>query len=280
MRLISLQYEPIVRAALIEDVGAGDITTESCIPADARSTAVMLAKSPGVIAGLALAECAFHLLDPDATWEPLVEDGHRVGEGRVPIARISGQSRALLTAERVALNFMQRISGVATITARLVSLVEGTSAVIVDTRKTTPGLRILEKYGVRVGGGRNHRIGLYDSVLIKDNHIKACGSIGLAIATARQNIGHTVKIEVEVSTLEQVAQAVEAQADIILLDHMDYDQLRASVALVNGRAVTEASDRINERTVRLVAETGVDVISVGALTHSAPAMDISLDFND
>ena len=280
MRLISLQYEPIVRAALIEDIGAGDITTESCIPIDARSSAVVLAKSPGVIAGLDLAECAFHLLDPNAKWEALVEDGYVVGEGRVPIARISGQSRALLTAERVALNLMQRISGVATITARLVSLVEGTSAVIVDTRKTTPGLRSLEKYGVRVGGGKNHRMGLYDSVLIKDNHIKACGGIGLAIATARRNTGHTVKIEVEASTLEQVAQAVEAQADIILLDHMDYDQLRASVALVNGRAVTEASDRINERTVRLVAETGVDVISVGALTHSAPAMDISLDFND
>ena len=280
MRLISLQYEPIVRAALIEDVGAGDITTESCIPAEARSTAVLLAKSPGIVAGLALAECAFHILDPLAEWEPLVEDGYRVEGGRVPLARVSGQSRALLTAERVALNLMQRISGVATITARFVSLVEGTAATIVDTRKTTPGLRSLEKYGVRVGGGKNHRIGLYDSVLIKDNHIKASGSIGLAVAAARRNTGHTVKIEVEASTLEQVAQAVEAQADIILLDNMNYDQLRESVALVKGRAVTEASGGITEQTVRLVAETGVNVISVGALTHSAPAMDISLDFND
>ena len=279
MRLIPLQYEPVVRAALTEDVGAGDITTEACIPIDARSSAVILAKSPGVVAGLALAECAFHLLDPHAEWEPLVDDGCRVEGGRVPLARVSGRSRALLTGERVALNLMQRISGVATLTARFVSLVEGTAATIVDTRKTTPGLRSLEKYGVRVGGGKNHRIGLYDSVLIKDNHIKACGGIGAAVAAARRNTGHTVKIEVEASTPDQVAEAIDAQADIILLDNMDCDGLRASVALVKGRAVTEASGGITEQTVRAVAETGVDVISVGALTHSAPAMDISLDFD-
>jgi nicotinate-nucleotide pyrophosphorylase (carboxylating) len=240
---------------------------------------VLLAKSRGVVAGLALAECAFHILDPDAVWEPLVEDGFRAPEGRTPIARVSGSSRALLTAERVALNFMQRLSGVATLTARYVDLVAGTKARIVDIRKTTPGLRALEKYAVRVGGGQNHRFGLYDAVLIKDNHIKAAGGILPAVQAARRNVGHTVKVEVEASTLEQVAEALDAGADIILLDNMDYDGLRRSVALVAGRAVTEASGRITEATVADVAATGVDIISVGALTHSAPAMDISLDFD-
>ena len=278
MGLIPLNYEPIVRAALIEDIGAGDITTEACIPPHARSSAMLLAKSAGVVAGLALAECSFRILAPDIVWQPELADGDQVDGHRNVIARVSGPSRALLTAERVALNLMQRMSGVATITARFVALVAGTGATIVDTRKTTPGLRVLEKYAVRVGGGLNHRIGLYDSVLIKDNHIKAAGGVLAAVDAARSRSGHTVKIEVEASTLAQVEDALTAAADIILLDNMDCPMLRAAVALIKGRAVTEASGGITEATVRDVALTGVECISVGALTHSAPAMDISLDF--
>ena len=278
MPLIPLQYEPIVRAALIEDVGAGDITTESCIPEDARSVAVLLAKSPGVVAGLDLARCAFQLLDPGVRWEPMVADGAVVSGNRETLARITGLSRSILTAERVALNLMQRMSGVATLTARYVHAVAGTNARIIDTRKTTPGLRALEKYAVRVGGGVNHRIGLYDSVLIKDNHIKAVGGIRQAVSAARARTGHTVKVEVEASTLAQVEEAVACGADIILLDNMDCATMSKAVSLIAGRAVTEASGGIMESTVAAVAATGVDTISVGALTHSVPAMDISLDF--
>jgi len=273
-----IQYEPLVRAALAEDIGPGDITTTLCIPADARATATVLAKSPGVIAGLDVAALAFRLLDPDARWQPRLEDGAQIGNKPTPLAEVSGNARALLTAERVALNFMQRMSGVATITNRYVQRVAGTQARIADTRKTTPGLRMLEKYAVRIGGGFNHRIGLYDAVLIKDNHIRAAGSIGRAVSQAKAQAPHTVKIEVETTSLAQVEQALTAGADIILLDNMDIATMRQAVQAVGGRAITEASGGLTEERLAEVAATGVQILSIGALTHSAPAMDISLDF--
>jgi nicotinate-nucleotide pyrophosphorylase (carboxylating) len=278
MDIPQIQYEPFVRAALAEDIGPGDITTTLCIPAGARATATVLAKQPGVIAGLAIGELAFHLLDPEAQWSAHVRDGDRVGEGRTPLATVTGDARALLTSERVALNFMQRLSGIATVTARYVGLVAGTDARIVDTRKTTPGLRMLEKYAVRAGGGFNHRLGLYDCVLIKDNHIKAAGGIGNAVRGARAHIPHTMKIEVEASTLGMVDEALAAGADIILLDNMDTETMRRAVNAIGGRAISEASGGLTEARVAEVAATGVDILSIGALTHSAPALDISLDF--
>jgi nicotinate-nucleotide pyrophosphorylase (carboxylating) len=278
MDIPQIQYEPIVRAALLEDIGAGDITTTLCIPADATATATLLAKSPGVIAGLDIAALAFWLLDPDVQWHPRLNDGAQIGNKPTPIAVVSGKARALLTAERVALNFLQRMSGVATITQRYVQQIAGTGARIADTRKTTPGLRALEKYAVRVGGGFNHRLGLYDTILIKDNHIRAAGSIARAVAAAKAQAPHTVKIEVEASSLAQVDQAVTAGADIILLDNMDLTTMRQAVQAIGNRAITEASGGLTEDRLAAVAATGVQILSVGALTHSAPAMDISLDF--
>ncbi|MGI4790788.1 MAG: carboxylating nicotinate-nucleotide diphosphorylase [Janthinobacterium lividum] len=278
MDIPQIQYEPLVRAALLEDIGPGDVTTMLCIPAGTKATATVLAKQAGVIAGLELGRLVFQLLDPDAHWEAFAKDGDRVGEGRTPLARVSGDARALLTAERVALNFMQRLSGVATLTARYVALTAGTNARIVDTRKTTPGLRALEKYAVRAGGGFNHRLGLYDAVLIKDNHIKAAGGIKNAVAGAKAHIPHTMKIEVEAGTLEMVEEALTAGADIILLDNMDTETMRRAVQMIGGRAISEASGNLSEARIAEVAATGVDILSVGALTHSAPALDISLDF--
>jgi nicotinate-nucleotide pyrophosphorylase (carboxylating) len=278
MDLPSFLYEPIVRAALTEDVGAGDITTTVCVPEGTKAVATFYAKSPGVVAGLAIGALAFRLLDPEASFEPILTDGAVVGPGKTAIARISGDARALLTGERVVLNLMQRLSGIATVTARYVALTAGTKARIVDTRKTTPGLRILEKWAVRVGGGQNHRFGLYDSVLIKDNHIRAAGGIRSAVLSAKARIPHTMKIEVEASNLGQVDDALACGADIILLDNMDVAMLTAAVERIDGHAITEASGGVNESTVAAMAATGVDVISVGALTHSAPAMDISMDF--
>ena len=278
MDIPQIQYEPLVRAALLEDIGPGDITTMLCVPAGTTVTATVLAKQPGVIAGLAIAELAFKLLDPNTHWEALVEDGATVGDGRTPLAVVTGDARALLTAERVALNFLQRLSGIATLTAHYVRLTAGTHARIVDTRKTTPGLRALEKYAVRAGGGFNHRLGLYDCVLIKDNHIKAAGGIGNAVAGAKAQIPHTMKIEVETATLGMVEEALHAGADIILLDNMDTETMRRAVELIGGRAISEASGGLTEARVAEVAATGVDVLSIGALTHSAPALDISLDF--
>jgi len=280
MDIPALQYEPLVRAALAEDIGPGDITSILCIPAGTRATAVMLAKQPGVIAGLAIAEMAFHLIDPDAVWLAHLSDGARVGEGRTPLATITGDARALLTAERVALNFVQRLSGIATLTAKYAALTLSTHARIADTRKTTPGLRMLEKYAVRAGGGFNHRLGLYDAVLIKDNHIKAAGSIAQAVAAARAHISHTMKIEVEAATLKMVEEALQVKADIILLDNMDTETMRTAVLTIAGRAISEASGGLTEARIAEVAATGVDILSIGALTHSAPALDISLDFKD
>lgn len=278
MDIPQIQYEPLVRDALLEDIGPGDVTTMLCVPAGARATATVLAKQAGVIAGLAIGELAFQLLDPTARWDALVEDGAKVGTGRTPIARVSGDARALLTAERVALNFMQRLSGIATLTARYAALTAGTQARIADTRKTTPGLRALEKYAVRAGGGFNHRLGLYDAVLIKDNHIKAAGGIGNAVAAAKAHIPHTMKIEVEAATLEMVEEALSAGADIILLDNMDTETMRRAVQVIGRRAITEASGNLTEARIAEVAATGVHILSIGALTHSAPSLDISLDF--
>ena len=278
MDIPQIQYEALVLAALTEDIGPGDVTTMLCVPAGTRAAATVLAKSAGTIAGLAIAELAFKLLDPDARWEALVKDGARVGVGRTPLAIVTGDARALLTAERVALNFMQRLSGVATLTSRYVDLVAGTKARIVDTRKTTPGLRALEKYAVRAGGGFNHRLGLYDCVLIKDNHIKAAGGIGNAVAGAKAHIPHTMKIEVEAATLSMVNEALATGADIILLDNMDTETMRRAVSVIGGRAIAEASGNLTEVRIAEVAATGVDILSIGALTHSAPALDISLDF--
>ena len=278
MDIPQIQYEPLVRDALLEDIGPGDVTTLLCVPAGTRATATVLAKQAGTIAGLAVGELAFKLLDPNAHWEALVEDGAKVGAGRTPIARVSGDARALLTAERVALNFMQRLSGIATVTARYAALTAGTHARIADTRKTTPGLRALEKYAVRTGGGFNHRLGLYDAVLIKDNHIKAAGGIANAVAAAKAHIPHTMKIEVEAATLDMVEEALAVGADIILLDNMDTETMRRAVALIGGRAISEASGNLTEARIAEVAATGVGILSIGALTHSAPSLDISLDF--
>ena len=278
MDIPQIQYEGLVRDALTEDIGPGDVTTMLCVPAGTTARATVLAKQAGVVAGLAIGALAFKLLDPNVQWDALVKDGARVGDGRTPLAVVTGDARALLTAERVALNFMQRLSGVASLTAKYVALTAGTSARIVDTRKTTPGLRALEKYAVRAGGGFNHRLGLYDCVLIKDNHIKAAGGITNAVAGAKAHIPHTMKIEVETDTLGMVEEALYAGADIILLDNMDTETMRRAVEMIGGKAITEASGNLSEARIAAVAATGVDVLSVGALTHSAPALDISLEF--
>jgi nicotinate-nucleotide pyrophosphorylase (carboxylating) len=267
-----------VRAALKEDLGlVGDVTTEATIPAETVAAGVLAARKPGVIAGLQLAAAAFQTLDPQAELEIKIADGGRVAADAV-IARVTGKARALLSAERVALNFLCRLSGTATLARRYVDIIAGTRARIIDTRKTTPGLRAFEKYAVRAGGGMNHRTGLFDAILIKDNHIVVAGGIGPAIERARARAGHMVKIEVEVDTLDQLAEALRHRIDAVLLDNMTADQLREAVRMVAGRAVTEASGGINLDTVRAIAETGVDLISVGALTHSAPVLDIGLDF--
>lgn len=278
MNLLPLQYEPILQAALLEDIGAGDLTAQYTVPSESTARAVMYAKAPGIIAGLSVGCRVFTLVDHFVMWEPHVADGEFVDAG-TPIATITGSARSVLTAERVALNVVQRMSGTATMTRRFVDAVAGTRARIVDTRKTTPGLRVLEKYAVRAGGGHNHRIGLYDAVLIKDNHLAAGGGVRACIERARAHAPHTTRVEVECKTLDEADEAIEARADIILLDNMDLMTLGEAVRRINGRAITEASGGVRLETVRGIAETGVDVISVGALTHSAPALDISLDFH-
>jgi len=273
-------WEAIVDLALAEDIGTGDVTTLSTVPAGATARGTMLMKSPGVISGLDAAAYAFYRVDPTISFRPLVEDGAKVESGTV-IAELKGPARGLLSGERVALNLLQRLSGVATLTGLFVAEVAGTRAKIVDTRKTTPGLRILEKAAVRHGGGHNHRVGLSGGILIKDNHLAAIGGpdrVTRAIASARQLASHMLKIEVEVTTLAEVDEAVAAGADIILLDNMDVDTMRAAVDLVANRALLEASGNVRLETVRAIAETGVDLISAGTLTHSASALDISLNF--
>ena len=267
-----------VRSALAEDLGlSGDITTEATIASDARSEALLVARQPGVVSGLALAAAAFRELDPSCSFEVAIDDGEPVVAGAT-IARISGNARAILSAERVALNFMGRMCGIATLTRRYVDTVAGTRAKIVDTRKTTPGLRVFEKYAVRCGGGYNHRFGLFDAILIKDNHIVASGGIAEAITAAKAAAGHMTKIEVEVDTLAQLEIVLHAKVDCVLLDNMRPADLRKAVTMVGGRFLIEASGGVKLDTVREIAETGVDLISVGALTHSAPVLDLGLDF--
>ncbi len=271
-----------VQAALAEDIGSGDVTTLATVPENASVRAAMVAREPLVLAGFAFAEVAFTELSPAVHIEQLVRDGESAGSTR-KLMWVSGSAHAILAAERVALNFVQRLSGIATLTAAYVEAVRGTSAQILDTRKTTPGWRRFEKYAVTCGGGHNHRLGLYDQILIKDNHLAALrddqpNAIAAAIHRARIRFPQH-RVEVEADTLEQVAQAVEAGADTILLDNMSPALLRDAVRLVAGRAKTEASGGVNLQTVRAIAETGVDFISVGALTHSARAVDIALDFD-
>jgi nicotinate-nucleotide pyrophosphorylase (carboxylating) len=264
----------VVYAALAEDVGAGDVTTEATVDADAFGTAEIVGREPGVVCGLEAAEAVFLALDSDLQFEALVADGDLVEEGAV-VARVEGLERAILTGERTALNFLGRLSGISTLTRRYVDAVGGTGVAILDTRKTTPGLRLLEKHAVVCGGGKNHRFGLEDGVLVKDNHLRAAGSVRAAVERLRATT--PLPVEVECEALEQVAEAVEAGADAILLDNMTLDGLREAVALVGGRARLEASGGVTLENVRAVAETGVDEISVGALTHSARSLDVSLE---
>jgi len=273
-----LIVEPLVRTALLEDLGlAGDITSASVIPQDHRSTVVMAARQPGVIAGLDAAELAFTLVDPEIVMRRNLRDGDAVKPGDV-IATIEGPSRGLLSGERTALNFLGHLSGIATVTAEIAAAIQDSKASVACTRKTTPGLRALEKYAVRAGGGMNHRFALYDAVLIKDNHVAIAGGVTEAIRRARAGVGHMVKIEVEVDTLDQLREAMETGVDAVLLDNMTPDQLREAVAIVDGRAITEASGRVTPATAAAIAASGVDLISVGWLTHSAPVLDIGLDF--
>ena len=272
--------EDAVKRALEEDLGAaGDITSAACIPADAMSRARLSARKPGVIAGVDLALAAFRLVDSDIETKVEIGDGGRVERGDI-VMRVEGPSRGILTAERVALNFLGRLSGVATQTALYVEAVASAHAKIVCTRKTTPLLRAFEKYAVRCGGGSNHRFGLYDAVMIKDNHIVAAGGVAEAMKAAKQAVGHMTAIEIEVETLEQMEEALEHGARIILLDNMSLDDLRLAVTLNKGRAVLEASGGVTLDSVRAIAMTGVDVISSGAITHSAPCLDLGLDFID
>ena len=275
--LPDLLIQPIVRAALAEDLGrAGDITAQACVPADTRLTADFAARRGGVVAGLACVRLALAELDPTATYEALAADGDVVSAGTA-LARVSGNARAILTAERTALNLLGRLCGVATMTQDYVQAVAGTRARITDTRKTTPGLRALEKYAVRCGGGVNHRFGLDDAILIKDNHVAACGSVGEAVRRAKAFAGHLTKVEVEVDSLEQLHEALAAGPDVVMLDNFNLADMREAVKIVGGRVPVEASGGITLETVRAVAETGVDVISVGALTHSVKVLDIGLD---
>ena len=275
--LPDLLIEPIVRAALAEDLGrAGDLTAQACIDADARLEATFGVRRKGVVAGLACARLAVLAMDPAARFETVAKDGDAVAPGTV-LARVSANARALLSAERTALNLLGRLSGVATLTSAYVTAVAGTGARIVDTRKTTPGLRALEKYAVRCGGGVNHRFGLDDAILIKDNHVAACGGVGEAVRRARAAAGHLTMVEVEVDSLDQLAEALEAGPDVIMLDNFSLADLRQAVATTAGRVTLEASGGVDLTTVRAIAETGVQVISVGALTHSAPVLDIGLD---
>ena len=281
VKLTAAEIRRAVRAALAEDLGSGDATTLATVPAAAQSVAHMNAREPLTVAGLEFAAAAFKQLSPKIKIQKLARDGRKVAAGKT-LLKISGSSRAILSAERVALNFIQRLSGVATATAQFAEAVRGAKAKILDTRKTTPGWRRFEKYAVKCGGGKNHRIGLFDMVLIKDNHLVALrnekpNAIAAAVARARKKFPK-LKVEVEADTLAQVAQAADAGADIILLDNMTTAQLRQAVKIIRGRALTEASGGVNLKTVGAIAATGVDFISVGAITHSARAVDIGLDF--
>ena len=268
--------KPVIDYALKEDIGAGDITTNSLIPIGLQAKATMIAKSSGVIAGLSVAEYVFRTLSSDITWNAFVNDGDKISKGDV-ILEVSGSYRALLTGERVALNFLQRMSGIATMTANYVDVLRSFKTKILDTRKTVPGLRILDKYAVLTGGGTNHRIGLYDMVLIKDNHIKIAGGISKAVEQVKKNLTDGIKIEVETTTVEEVLEALAAGVDIIMLDNMSNSTMAESVKIIDGRAKVEASGNMTIERLKEVAATGVDFISIGALTHSVTAFDISMN---
>ncbi len=268
-----------VRAWLAEDVGHGDLTTRLLAPPGARATAVVLAREAGVLCGLPVAALVFAELDPTCRVEALAAEGEPVQPGQV-VARVEGALASVLAAERLALNLLQRLSGIATLTRRYVEAVAGTGVAILDTRKTTPGLRALEKYAVRVGGGRNHRFGLFDGILIKDNHIRAAGGVTAAVQRARDQAPHPLRVEVEVTTLAELEEAIAAGADWVLLDNMDLQTIRAAVERAAGRVKLEVSGGVTLEQVRAIAETGVDAISVGALTHSARALDLSLELVD
>jgi nicotinate-nucleotide pyrophosphorylase (carboxylating) len=270
-----LSLDDIIKNALREDIHTGDLTTMAVVPELRPATARFVAKEEMTVAGMSVAARVFSVLDPSIVFESCCQDGQFLERGTV-LCKISGDAAQLLQGERVALNLVQRMSGIATLTARYVAVVAGTGVRIVDTRKTTPGLRVLEKYAVRVGGGINHRTGLYDGILIKENHIAAAGGIAEAIRRSRAYIPHTLKIEIETETIDQVQEALVAGADIIMLDNMDCATMRHCVELIGGRALVEASGGVNLDTVRAIAETGVDIISIGALTHSPRAMDISM----
>jgi len=274
---MQFEIERIIRTALEEDIGLGDMTTEVTVAPDSVVRAELVAKEDFILAGIGVAAKVFAVLDADVKFEKIFDDGKSVRKGEV-IAWLKGPAAVLLSGERVALNLLQRMSGIATLTARYVEAVKGTAATIVDTRKTVPGLRALDKFAVRQGGGRNHRIGLFDGVLIKENHSAAAGSITAAIAGAKKKLPHTLKIEVETRSLEEVEEALEAGADIIMLDNMTLYDMRKGVDLIAGRALVEASGGVNLERVREIAETGVDIISVGELTHSVKAADISMLF--
>ena len=277
--LPEFQIREAVLNALNEDLGrAGDITTNSIIPENTKAECMFNARQEGVVAGLQFAELAFSTLASEITFETLKKDGECIEPGET-IAHIKTAGRAILTGERVALNFLGRLSGIASLTRQYVKKIKGTSAKICCTRKTTPGLRAFEKYAVRAGGGTNHRFGLDDAVMIKDNHIAIAGGIKQAVERARNNVGHNVKIEVEVDTLEQLQELLTCNVDIVLLDNMPLETLKEAVNLISGQIITEASGGVNLDTVEAIAQTGVDLISVGALTHSAPVLDIGLDFN-
>jgi len=278
MDLDLAKVREIVERALAEDIGAGDITTRLTTPESAMVSGAIIAKEPAVIAGLPVAEICFQLVDARQRFSRLVEDGARVSKGQ-RVALLNGPAAAALTSERVALNFLQRMSGIATRTAAFVKLVQGTRARIVDTRKTTPGLRILEKYAVRMGGGSNHRFGLDDGILIKDNHIVAAGGVTAAVNAAKVGAPAGLKVEAEVRSMAELEEAIASAADVVLLDNMSIAEMRAAVEFVNHRAEVEASGGVNEKTVADIAATGVDIISVGALTHSVKAIDLSLELS-
>lgn len=268
--------DELIGRALKEDIGHQDMTTEYLIPHDQQSTGRFLAKTAGVVAGIKISQRVFNALDPTISFEIIKNDGDRIEVGDT-IALVKGKTVSLLTGERLALNFLQRLSGIATKTSGMVEAIKYYKAEVVDTRKTTPGLRVLEKYAVRVGGARNHRFGLYDGIMIKDNHIKSAGGITKAVITLRQKVPHTLKIEVEVENLQQLQEALDAGVDIIMLDNMSIEDMRTAVDKTAGRALLEASGGINEESIVEVARTGVDFISTGAITHSVSSLDISFD---
>lgn len=270
------EIKSVIDYALKEDIGSGDITTNLLIPIDLQTKATMVAKSAGIIAGLDVAAYVFRTLSPDIIWKAFVNDGDKVEKGDL-ILEITGSYRALLTGERLALNFLQRMSGIATMTASFVNAVSGYKTKILDTRKTVPGLRLLDKYAVMIGGGTNHRIGLYDMVLIKDNHIKVAGGISKAVAQIKKSVPDGIKIEVETTTIEEVNEALAAKVDVIMLDNMTNTTMADAVKIINGRAKVEASGNMTLERLKEVAATGVDYISIGALTHSVVAFDISMN---